>query len=105
MGYHPYGHEPGSRRDAGYPEPSVAAGDARTSRAVLLGARAWPRIGVVRGGIPRGNNLVAAGELLMIDVNPRVDDGDGDAFALGNGVSGLHVSACTDALVIERGRL
>jgi hypothetical protein len=72
---------------------------------MLLGTPAWPRIGVVRGGVPRGNDFVPAGEILMIDVNPRVDDGDRDTFAFGNGVSGLDVRACADPLVIDRGRL
>src|SRR5918998_334123 len=94
--YHPERHELGSRCHAGRSESSLAASHACTSRTVLLSARVWTRIRVVRRGIPRGNNLVAAGELLMINVDPRVDDGDGDAFALGNGVSGLDVRACAD---------
>src|SRR5215213_7878739 len=100
--YHPERHELGSRCHAGRSESSLAACHACTSRTVLLSARVRTRIRVIRRGIPRCNNLVETGELLMINVDARVDDGDRDSFTLGNGVSSLDVRACADPLTTDR---
>src|SRR5215207_7792842 len=103
--YHPDRHEFGSRSDAGGSESAIAASHACTCRTMLLSARVRTGISVVRRGIPRGNNLAVAGELLMIDVDTRIDDGDRDPFALGNGVSCLDVRACADRLTTDGCRL
>ena len=102
---HPDGHEPGPRRYAGCPEPSIGAGHTRTGRTVFLVVEIRPRIGVVRGRVSGGDDLTRARKLPVIYVDARVDDGDSNVSTLGKGVSSLDVRASTDRPIVDHGRL
>ena len=68
---------------------------------MVLAGIVRPGVVVVAGSVAGAHDLPWAGELLVIDIEPRVDHGDRHVLTLRECVGGFYVGAGADGLTID----